>query len=108
MLNNSIYAILTTTDIKLPKAVFRKKKHRLKNFNEKKIEYCTKNSTTTKKHAGCFSIKTTLCLPTAKIRWENFEWPQKAKEQTSAPPTTFSLPTSPPHSVTRPTLQIKN
>jgi len=26
MLNNSIYAILTTTDIKLPKAVFRKKK----------------------------------------------------------------------------------
>jgi len=108
MLNNSIYAILTTTDIKLPKAVFRKKKHRLKNFNEKKNEYCTKNRTTTKKHAGCFSIKTTLCLPTAKIRWENFEWPQKAKEQTSAPPTTFSLPTSPPHSVTRPTLQIKN
>jgi len=45
----------------------------LKNFN-KKNEYCTKNSTT-KDHAGCFSIKTALWLPTAKIRWEAFEWP---------------------------------
>jgi len=42
MLNNSIYAILTTTDIKLPKAVFQKKKHRLKNFNEKKLNIVPK------------------------------------------------------------------
>jgi len=57
MLNNSIYAILTTTDIKLPKAVFQKKKHRLKNFNEKKLNIVPKTEQQQKKTCRLFFNK---------------------------------------------------